>query len=177
MKKTLLISGSPRKWNCEFVFSELQKLLDHDNELILLRQENIQHCKGCLYCHNIADCSIKDDDMSALREKISEASILVIGSPNYFDNVPGLLKNFIDRLHPFYKEQQLQGKKLIQFMIGGGEEGTEVTLHSAMNGLVKYLHLDLRWSYRFQALHANDLHDNGNVKETIEEIAKNINSL
>ena len=82
--------------------------------------------------------------MSALREKISEASILVIGSPNYFDNVPGLLKNFIDRLHPFYKEQHLQGKKLIQFMIGGGEEGTEVTLHSAMNGLVKYLHLDLR---------------------------------
>ena len=177
VKKTLLISGSPRKGNCEFIFSELQKLLDHDSELILLRKENIQHCKWCLYCHNIPDCSIKDDDMWELRKKILDASFIVIGSPNYFDNISGLLKNFIDRLHPFYKEELLKGKKIIEFMVGGGKDGTQQSLESSMNGLVKYLHLDLKGSYRFQALHANDISSDNEAQETIKEMASEINLL
>ena len=59
-------------------------------------------------------------DVKDLNNKIPiEADLIVIGTPNYFDNVPGLMKDFIDRTVPFYETDKLKGKKLITIVTGG----------------------------------------------------------
>lgn len=98
--------------------------------------------------------------------------------PNYFDNVSGLAKDFIDRLHPFYKAESLKGKKLILFMAGGGEvEGTEKYLKETTHGLVKYLKFELAGLYCFKALYARDLKDDPHAARLIDDIVLKCNSL
>lgn len=57
-------------------------------------------------------CVIKDD-MKEIVEKMLSSELIIFGVPNYFDNVTGLFKNFIDRLHPLYKSHLLEHKKVI----------------------------------------------------------------
>jgi multimeric flavodoxin WrbA len=116
--------------------------------------------------------------MTVIREKMLSSDIIVIGTPNYFDNVSGLLKDFIDRTHPFYKAESLKGGKLILIMVGGGEiEGTQKYLDCTMNGFVKYLKLDLLGSYCFKALEYDDLKKNPEAELEINKIVEKINSL
>ena len=119
--KILAICGSPRKGNTEFMLNTvLNEIKNHEKELVLLKDKKIKHCVGCLYCdEHKEDCSIKDDDMKELNDKFKKADIVIIGSANYFDNVTGLLKDFIDRTNPFYKTGLLKGKKVYGIIAGG----------------------------------------------------------
>jgi len=119
--KILAICGSPRKGNTEFMINTvLDSITDHEKELVLLREKKIRRCVGCLHCdENKEDCSIKDDDMKELNRRLKEADVLLVGSANYFDNVTGLLKDFIDRTNPFYKTGLLKGKKVYAVVAGG----------------------------------------------------------
>ncbi|MDD5146277.1 MAG: NAD(P)H-dependent oxidoreductase [Candidatus Pacebacteria bacterium] len=174
MAKYLLISGSPRKGNTDFVLSRIFESIEGEKELIFLRDKNIGHCIGCLSCHTKPQCAI-NDDMTEIRQKMLSADMIIIGTPNYFDNVSGLLKDFIDRTHPFYKAALLKDKKLILIMVGGGKaEGSKEFLDVVMSGFVKYLGLDLMGSYCFQALYSNDLRQNPESNKQVEEIIKTI---
>lgn len=119
--KILAICGSPRKGNTEFMIDTvLNEIKNHEKEFVLLRNKKIRHCVGCLYCdEHKEDCSIRDDDMKELNDKFKKADIIIIGSANYFDNVTGLLKDFIDRTNPFYKTGLLKGKKVYGLIAGG----------------------------------------------------------
>ena len=87
------------------------KYIDN-SDIVLLKNRNIEYCKGCLACHHINRCVIKDD-INPIIDKLIESELIVFGVPNYFDNVSGLFKNFMDRLHPLYKSKQLKDKKVI----------------------------------------------------------------
>ena len=100
MTKVLLISGSNRKGNTDYILNRLNKNIVN-SEVILLKNKNIEYCKGCLACHRIDRCVIKDD-INSIIDKLIESELIVFGVPNYFDNVSGLFKNFMDRLHPLY---------------------------------------------------------------------------
>ncbi|HCU70165.1 MAG TPA: flavodoxin family protein [Candidatus Moranbacteria bacterium] len=177
MAKILLISGSPRKGNTDFVLTSIFDKLENDKELILLKDKNIKHCIGCLSCHGKPKC-ILSDDMTEIGEKMLSADIIIVGTPNYFDNVSGLLKNFIDRTHPYYKSELLKDKKLILIMVGGGEiDGSQEFLDHCTYGFVKYQKLKLEGSYCFQALHQNDLKKDPGSLLKIDEIVKKIKSL
>ena len=144
MNKVLLICGSNRKGNTEYILTQLSNYLNNC-ELILLRNKNIEYCKGCLACHYNNECIIIN------------ANLIVFGVPNYFDNVSGLFKNFIDRLHPLFKSQQLKNKKVIFIFVGGGnEKGTEIELHNAIKGISKYLLIDIKKEFSFKALNKDD---------------------
>ncbi len=111
MVKTILISGSPRNGKTESILKEM------DGELILLRNLKIKHCTGCLTCEKTHKCVIQDD-MQALYPKLENADVIVIGTPNYFENVPGILKDFIDRTCPQSFSEKLKGKKLMPIIVG-----------------------------------------------------------
>lgn len=163
MNNIVLISGSNRNGNTEYILSKIQKQFIN-SELILLRKQDIAFCKGCLACHQSPNC-ILEDDMRIIIKKMKEAELIVFGIPNYFDNVSGLFKNFIDRLHPLYKSGELKNKKVIFIFVGGGKkEGTLSSLHQSVKGLIKYLKLDVEKEFSFKALHLND------IKEAQEEI-------
>lgn len=170
MKKMLLISGSNRMGNTNYILKMIKENIE-DSELILLKEKNIEYCKGCLACHKIARCVI-NDDINEIITKIIDSDFIIFGVPNYFDNVSGLFKNFMDRLHPLYKSQLIANKKIIFIYVGGGgEEGTKTELHQSVNGFIKYLKLNLIKEYSFKALIHNDIiNQQEKVQKMIEEI-------
>jgi len=167
--KILFISGSLRKGNTEHILSKVYEAIDTDSkELILLKDKSIKFCKGCLTCYNKPGCTIKDD-MEAILPKILNADILVLGTPNYYENVSGLMKNFMDRCHPFYEHELIRNKKVILVYVGGGgKKGTKERLDMAFFGFIKHLKLNLVSSYSFEALEWNEL----NKKDISKEITK-----
>lgn len=175
--KTLLISGSPRKSNTEFILNKIYKSIKGKKELVLLRDKNIKHCAGCLYCDKHKKCAIQDD-MQELYSKVVKADVIVIGTPNYFDNVPGLLKDFIDRTNPFYETDKLKGKKLIAIVVGGGSiKNSKKVGEHALKCFIEAHQLKSAGSYYFQALHLKEIENNPKSFDMINKIVKKINSI
>ena len=170
MKKILLISGSNRNGNTNYLLNKIKREIDN-SELILLSECNIKYCKGCLACHKIDKCVIQDD-MNEIIDKVKESDLIIFGVPNYFDNVTGLFKNFMDRLHPLYKSELIKNKNVIFIFTGGGKEkGTKEEMEKAVYGLIKYLKLNVLNTYSYQAL---DIHDIENQKEKINNMLEEI---
>ncbi|NOQ37962.1 hypothetical protein GQ472_03660 [archaeon] len=176
MTKYLLISGSPRKGNTDFVLSKVYESLNEKKELIFLRDLNFSHCKGCLTCYSTGACVIKDD-MEQLFSSLLSADMIIIGSPLYYGNVSGLMKQFIDRTIPAYESKSLKDKQLLSIMVGGGKvQVTEKFHREAIKGFVKYNRLDLIETYNFEAFEADDLKQDVQSKMQISEIVRKINS-
>ena len=109
--KILLINGSPRgkrsnslKLALSFIEGVKEK---EDDEVVVdelvVSKMNISSCKGCFSCWKATPgaCHIKDD-MPLVIEKEVEADLIVWSFPLYYFNVPGILKNLIDRQLPMY---------------------------------------------------------------------------
>lgn len=113
--KIVAINGSHRKGKStatmlKFVLEEVA-LAGGETELIELIDYNISLCKSCNRCLIKTECSITDDDMGIIAEKMLAADGIILGSPVYFGNVSGLMKIFIDRtrwMHMY--KNMLEGK-------------------------------------------------------------------
>lgn len=177
IKKILIISGSPRRGNIEFILNKIFLSIKNKGELILLRNKNTRHCCGCLFCDKHKKCILKDD-MQEILEKMRKADLIILGTPNYFDNVPGLLKDFIDRTNPLYETDELKGKKLITIVVGGGK-----IINSKRVGeqALKYFsdchNLKLIKSYYFKALGQKEIQKNPKHIKEIDKIIKYIKQL
>jgi multimeric flavodoxin WrbA len=98
MSTVLGICGSARKkGNTATLLREALNATGMESELIFLSDLTIGFCTGCLSCVKNKGVCIKDDDMQGLLEKMMEARAIVLGSPNYYYDVSGLMKNMIDR--------------------------------------------------------------------------------
>jgi len=174
-KNILIVSGSPRKGNTEFVLNKIFESLDTEKELVLLREKNIEHCSGCLYCDKNKKCFIKDD-MQEIYRKMLKADVLILGTPNYFDNVSGLMKDFMDRTNPFYETGLLKGKKVITIVVGGGDvENSKKVGEQALRHFVGGGHnMEMVGNYYFQALHADELENNLETKKELDGIVEDI---
>ena len=173
MSKVILISGSNRSGNTEWILNRLNEQIE-DSELILLKNQDIEYCKGCLACHHIDRCVIKDD-INPIIDKLVESKLIIFGVPNYFDNVTGLFKNFMDRLQPLYKSKQQKKKKVVFIFVGGGEEnGTKEELHYAIKGFSKYLSLDIKKEFSFKALNIGEIKEQ---EERVKRMCTEIKSL
>ena len=111
--KIIAICGSPRNGNTEQMLEwvlESCKAAGATTELIPLRLLKISHCTGCDVCYGTGrPCTIQDD-MENLIAKLIEADAMIIGSPNYFSNISGIMKDFIDRTNPLVDPPLLKGK-------------------------------------------------------------------
>jgi multimeric flavodoxin WrbA len=119
--KILGICGSPRKGNTEQM---LEWVLDSckangaDTELIKLRELNIKPCTGCDSCYGADRPCVIQDDMESIISKMLEADAIVLGTPNYFFNVSGIMKNFIDRTNSICEPYLLTGKVAALVCVG-----------------------------------------------------------
>ena len=119
--KVLAICGSPRDGNTEAMLKSVltgAKGRGAAIELVRLRDLKIELCDGCGSCGKTGKCRIMDG-MQPLYRKTLEADALVLGSPNYFNNVSALMKNFFDRFNPYWEDSRLTGKKVVLAMPGG----------------------------------------------------------
>ena len=98
MSTVLGICGSARKnGNTATLLREALNATGMESELVFLSDLTIGFCTGCLSCVKNKGVCIKDDDMKGLLEKMIESRAIVLGSPNYYYDVSGLVKNMIDR--------------------------------------------------------------------------------
>jgi len=103
--KVVAINGSVHKKGN--TYDNLQLVLDQldqagiETELIQLAPMKLQPCTGCYQCAEKKDFKchgVRDDALNDLVPKIIEADGLLLGSPTWFCNVTGHMKNLIDRL-------------------------------------------------------------------------------
>jgi len=148
--KIIAICGSPRRGNTEFVLKRIlakAEELGVKIELVLLREKRIEFCNGCLSCDSTGECIIRDD-MQLIYPELESADLIIFGSPNYFSNVSGTMKVFIDRLNPFYTNKKLKDKKVAAVIIGGTDNPGTIkksirAVESAVNGTEMFLVGDL----------------------------------
>lgn len=105
-KNTVIINGSPRPNGITHKLlnklSDNLKAKEYNVDYYSLYDLNCKPCKGCFYCHTHDTCFINDDSHNEILSKINNCEIIVMGSPVYWSNVTGVMKNFIDRTTPLF---------------------------------------------------------------------------
>ena len=98
MPEILGICGSARKkGNTSLLLQELLAATEMESELIFLSDLKIGFCTGCLSCRKNNGKCPQEDDMQFILEKSLSSKVIVLGSPNYYYDISGLIKNMIDR--------------------------------------------------------------------------------
>ena len=135
--KVLAVNGSHRPG--QNTASMLNIVLDEvkaegfETELIELYEQKIKLCKSCNKCLMKPECSITDDDMPMIINKLLAADAIILGSPVYFGNVSSMMKIFIDRSRSMHMcKNALDGKIGAALthagLRNGGQEMTQMIL-------------------------------------------------
>ena len=111
------ISGSPRDKNTNYMLKTVLEATGCNYELINLKDKDIKPCRACGGCYKTYKCIVKDD-MQEISQKLEKADAIVFGSPTYFANVTGIMKNFIDRCLPLYLSEKLKSKRVALITVG-----------------------------------------------------------
>jgi multimeric flavodoxin WrbA len=113
--KVLGLSGSMRKdGNTAQLIKVILKRCEEagvETKFISLAGKKILPCLGCEKCKEKKWCIVEKDDWSAIVQEILDCEVLVIGSPTYYYDVCGHLKNFIDRTYSLYHDRKLAGRR------------------------------------------------------------------
>ncbi len=129
--KVLAINGSHRKGKntallLKLILEELERE-GVETEFVEISDFKIEYCIACNRCLSKPECSIQDDDMKVLAEKLLTADAVIIGSPVYNANVTSRLKTFIDRTRWMHMRKELLHGKLgaavvVAGLRNGGQE-------------------------------------------------------
>jgi multimeric flavodoxin WrbA len=113
--KVLGLSGSMRKDGntAQLIRVILKRCEDAglETEFVSLAGKRILPCIGCEKCKDRKWCIIENDDWGEVAQKVVDCEVLVIGSPTYYYDVCGQIKNFIDRTYSLYHDRKLAGRK------------------------------------------------------------------
>jgi len=125
--KILAIIGSPLgKGNTykvvQRIEDNLKKLNDNvDFEYVMLKETNLQMCRGCFLCLSKGDeyCPLKDE-RADLELKMRQCDGLILAAPVYVYNLPALTKNFVDRFAYISHRPRFHDKKAMVVATTGG---------------------------------------------------------
>jgi multimeric flavodoxin WrbA len=167
--RVLGVSGSPREGgNTDAAVMEglaVAQAAGYRTEFQRLTDYRLAHCKGCRACMKTGRCAIRDDELEAAVGPWLQAAIIILGSPVYWLSPSGVLKDFMDRTHGWYRDGGLfSGKKTILLSVatGGGFEPHD----AAILGWLKHYGADVVATARILAC------DQGDFEARPEERAK-----
>jgi multimeric flavodoxin WrbA/ribosomal protein S18 acetylase RimI-like enzyme len=122
----IVVVGSPRRGSTHGIcrsFEEKVRVLcpEIGFEYMMLKEKRIEMCLGCQVCliKGGEKCPIKDD-IPEIIERLSGADGFIMASPGYNQHVPGIMKNFIDRLSHICHSPILYGKNALVITTVGG---------------------------------------------------------
>jgi multimeric flavodoxin WrbA len=90
-----------------------------ETELVDIYSLRIEHCTACGTCYAKGECTLLDD-FPDLFDQILGADGIVLGAPNYIDNVPAPMKAVFDRMADAIHCQMLTGKFGCSVCTAGG---------------------------------------------------------
>ena len=136
-------------------------------ELIILRNINFLPCDGCKDCDTNESCHIKDS-LTNIYPKLLNAEVWLIASPEYWWNVSGLCKSFLDRLNAYWKsrEKYFKGKSVAIFTCGGQPTDRNHYAEDYLRLLFTKIYFNILGSVRASAENPQEVL---NQKETIEK--------
>ncbi len=175
--KIIAICGSPRKGNTEFILKRILTKLEeqgHQVRLILLREKKIKFCDGCLSCNETGKCKLRDD-MQTIYPRLEESDLIIFGSPNYFSNVSGMMKNFFDRLLPFYYGKKLKDKKAVAAVVGASDKVETIKRSTDyIKTAADLLKISFIGDFYLMARENNEVENNPDSIKKIDEFAENL---
>jgi len=146
--KVLGISGSMRKDGntSQLINIVLDRctLAGIKTEFISLAGKKILPCLGCEKCKQEKWCVIETDDWNAVAKKMLACEVLIIGSPTYYYDVCGHLKNFIDRTYSLYHDRKLSGRKGVAIAVQA-QKGANRTIQTLEGFLSTHEFSSLGW--------------------------------
>lgn len=107
----LFINGSPNK---EGNTAKLAEMLLSDKKYETL---NLTDYKIFSYGQNF-----EDDELDVVISKMKKADVIVIGSPLYWHNICGAVRNMLDRFYGLVSENELEGKSMYFLFQGAAPE-------------------------------------------------------
>ena len=165
MKRILFISGSARNGNCKKILETLQSnfWLEYGTDVVYIRDFDLKPCNSCIHSDS--------DKMDILLDKVYDADIVVLATPNYFYNISGLTKMFIDKTLEAYNEKKLQGKKFIYIYIGSDDEkNTKKYLDNAMYGFTICHECNVLGSFAYSASGIDEFNNPNQASLTTQDI-------
>ena len=106
IRKAMVIFGSPRGEK-GYTSQLLDRFLDGlreggvECEVVSLAGKKIRPCRGCFTCWTkTPGVCIHQDDMREIMARMRKADLIIYAQPLYVFSVPGITKNFLDRLLP-----------------------------------------------------------------------------
>ncbi len=141
--KVLGVSATPRRYGySELALRLALKVAELEGakvRMVNLYDYDIKPCLGCV-SDDVKLCKwpcVIEDDMRILYEYVRESDVLIISSPIYWYNVPGVLKNFIDRLTLFENMIFIEGRswlegKVVGFIAVGNDVGAIALIQNLM---------------------------------------------
>ena len=166
--KVLGISGSMRKeGNTSILVREILGRCEEagiKTKFISLAGKKIHPCLGCEKCKEKKWCVIENDDWGDIVRAVMDADVLIIGSPTYYFDVCGQVKNFIDRTYSLYHDRKLAGRKGVAVAVHANK-GASRTIQT-LEGFLS--------THEFSSLGSvkGEGYNEGDVKKDTEAIAK-----
>ena len=139
-KNILILSASARsKGNSSLLAQEFVRGAQEGKatcEIINLAKSNLACCLGCGACKSNAGTCIQNDDLESIRNKMTNADVIVLASPIYFYSMAGQMKTLLDRTYGFYPE--LAGKTFC-FIISCGAPSADYaeTMIASLRGYTR----------------------------------------
>ncbi|MBR3472177.1 MAG: flavodoxin family protein [Prevotella sp.] len=150
MKKIMIIDGGPRKtFNTASMLQQFAagvSSVSNDIEVKTIRLYGLDY-KGCMSC---MACKIKGkasnickfkDALTPVLQEIAQADGLVLGSPNYFGEVTGQMRTFLERLaFPWlsYNDSSLTAPKRMPVVLVETQNGTPEVNNCNGYGTMEY---------------------------------------
>ena len=78
-----------------------------------LYNQEIGPCIACYGCTEGELNCVQNDGMQEIYPKMDEADIIIFGTPIYWFGSTGPMKNLIDRLFPYIRNNRIIGKKAL----------------------------------------------------------------
>ncbi|MBS3766974.1 MAG: flavodoxin family protein [Candidatus Cloacimonetes bacterium] len=182
--KTVVFFGSARKnGNTKDLLNSFLNKLEGEVEVIDAYRTKISPCIDCRYCWQKRGCSI-NDKMQDIYPLIDKADNIVFASPVYFSNMPGPLKNIIDRCQVYWAsklrgDQFEEGSKKGVILLCGGAPSFKkqfTAAEIALKGLFGDFGAETVGKVYVPDTDKVKVKDNKNVKEKAGKIAEKLNN-
>lgn len=139
--KIIGINGSPKGEKSQtrrLVMAALEgaRKMGADVTFIDVCSLDIRYCTACGTCYAKGEC-IHDDDFAALYEKMIGADGIILGSPNYINQVTAQLKTVLDRMADGIHCQDFTGKYACAVSTAGGSMAEEIAAY--LNSTLSHL--------------------------------------